>query len=241
MVSRSQYGQHQFESWGWPQFSGIDTGTINTTGGTISESRRCRVAAVPGAQTRTLEQHRLLQRSGSQERLFAPVARGAPARDHARHDGGGGVRRQLQRPDGVCREGVVAGRAGRSTERAPLTAAERNQLRPWPHIDGTFTYSDDIGMSEYQRVAADGCRADSPATSPATCPTPGRSPRTRAAAGSTSRTGSAAAPVACRTTGISTRIAVGLGYDIPHLLTWSTVWELPFGRGKRWLNEGMSS
>ncbi len=36
MVSRSQYGQHQFESWGWPQFSGIDTGTINTTGGTIT-------------------------------------------------------------------------------------------------------------------------------------------------------------------------------------------------------------
>ncbi len=31
------------------------------------------------------------------------------------------------------------------------------------------------------------------------------------------------------------------GYDIPHLLTWSTVWELPFGRGKRWLNEGMTS
>jgi hypothetical protein len=37
MVSRSQYGQHQFESWGWPQFSGIDTGSINREGGAIQK------------------------------------------------------------------------------------------------------------------------------------------------------------------------------------------------------------
>lgn len=30
-------------------------------------------------------------------------------------------------------------------------------------------------------------------------------------------------------------------YDIPHLLTWATVWELPVGRGKRWLSEGPAS
>ncbi len=35
MVSRSQYGQHQFETWGWPQVSGFDTGTINTIGGAV--------------------------------------------------------------------------------------------------------------------------------------------------------------------------------------------------------------
>ncbi len=27
-------------------------------------------------------------------------------------------------------------------------------------------------------------------------------------------------------------------YNIPHLLTWSTVYDLPFGRGERWLNHG---
>ena len=35
MVSRSQYGQHQYESWGWPQFSGIDTGNMNRSPGPI--------------------------------------------------------------------------------------------------------------------------------------------------------------------------------------------------------------
>lgn len=28
------------------------------------------------------------------------------------------------------------------------------------------------------------------------------------------------------------------GYDIPHFISWYTVYELPFGRGKRWLNSG---
>ena len=36
MVSRSQYGQHQYESWGWPQFSGIDTGNMNLESGPIT-------------------------------------------------------------------------------------------------------------------------------------------------------------------------------------------------------------
>jgi hypothetical protein len=27
-------------------------------------------------------------------------------------------------------------------------------------------------------------------------------------------------------------------YDIPHILTWASIWELPFGQGKRWLSNG---
>jgi hypothetical protein len=30
-------------------------------------------------------------------------------------------------------------------------------------------------------------------------------------------------------------------YDIPHLLTWGTVWEVPAGAGKRWLTRGPAS
>ena len=33
-----------------------------------------------------------------------------------------------------------------------LTAAERDAMRPWPHMTGTFTYSDDIGMSKYNSL-----------------------------------------------------------------------------------------
>lgn len=30
-------------------------------------------------------------------------------------------------------------------------------------------------------------------------------------------------------------------YDIPHLLTWGGLWELPVGRGRRWLSDGPAS
>jgi hypothetical protein len=30
-------------------------------------------------------------------------------------------------------------------------------------------------------------------------------------------------------------------YDIPHIVTWATIWELPFGRGKRWLDDGSAA
>jgi len=31
------------------------------------------------------------------------------------------------------------------------------------------------------------------------------------------------------------------GFDVPHFLSWYTVWELPFGRGQRWLQSGPAS
>jgi hypothetical protein len=31
------------------------------------------------------------------------------------------------------------------------------------------------------------------------------------------------------------------GYDIPHIFSWATIWELPFGKGKRWLSDGPAS
>jgi outer membrane receptor protein involved in Fe transport len=37
LPSRSQYGQHQFEAWGWPQSSGFDTGTVNAVGDPIQK------------------------------------------------------------------------------------------------------------------------------------------------------------------------------------------------------------
>ena len=31
------------------------------------------------------------------------------------------------------------------------------------------------------------------------------------------------------------------GYDVPHLFTWSTMYDFPFGRGQRWLKSGVAS
>ena len=155
MVSRSQYGQHQFETWGWPQFSGIDTGTINTESGRDPADRGRPDPAVRRAPRRALEQHRVLQRSRPQERLLAPVARrGCRGSSRRNLMVGARLRGQLQRPHGVRR--ARRRRPTAAGDRPPpagrLTAAERNQLRPWPHIDGTFTYSDDIGMSKYNSL-----------------------------------------------------------------------------------------
>jgi outer membrane receptor protein involved in Fe transport len=240
MVSRSQYGQHQFETWGWPQFSGIDTGTINTESGRIQRIED--VENLPFAAPRAAP--------WNSTGFFNDPDR-KNAYSHQWHLE---VQREISRNMvvGVGYVGSYNGRmeyAGRA--QAPrvaavdpvtgrrLTAAERNQLRPWPHIDGTFTYSDDIGMSKYnsfqfriQRRFANGIGS------------------------MLSYTWSRSIDTSSGWFGVENGVGGGAGvqnyhdidsnravsgYDIPHILTWATLWELPFGRGKRWLTDGAAS
>jgi outer membrane receptor protein involved in Fe transport len=239
MVSRSQYGQHQFETWGWPQFSGIDTGTINTESGRlqrIEDVRNLPFAAPraapwnstgffndPGRKNAYSHQwHVEVQREISRNLM---VAAGYVGSYNGRMEYAG----RAQAPPVPAVD--AAGRR--------LTAAERNQLRPWPHIDGTFTYSDDIGMSRYnslqlklQRRFANGIGS------------------------MLSYTWSRSIDTSSGWFGVENGIGGGAGvqnyhdiesnravssYDVPHILTWATIWELPFGRGKRWLNDGAAS
>ena len=112
------------------------------------------VARDRAAPSAALERHRrLLQRPRPQERVFAPVARRAPEGDHPRPDGGPRLRRQLQRPHGVRgpRLPPAAAAIDPATGRR-LTAAERDALRPWPHITTDARYSNDIGMSKYNAL-----------------------------------------------------------------------------------------
>ncbi|MGH9895865.1 MAG: TonB-dependent receptor domain-containing protein, partial [bacterium] len=153
MVSRSQYGQHQFETWGWPQFSGIDTQTINVEGGPVTpiESIGTLPFGLPAAQpwnasgwfndpnrknAYSHQWHVEMQRELSRNLM---VAVGYVGSYNGRMEYSGYAH--------VPAEPAIDAATGRR-----LTPAERNQLRPWPHITGTFRYEDDIGMSRYNAL-----------------------------------------------------------------------------------------
>ena len=240
MVSRSQYGQHQFETWGWPQTSGFDTGTINTTGGAIStvESYANLPIGAPRAQP-----------WNSTGYFNSPDRKNAYS-----HQWHVELQREVTRNlmVGVAYVGSYNGRmefSGRAF--APttaaidpatgrrLTTAERNALRPWAHIDGSFRYSDDIGMSRYnafqlkvQRRYANGLASMLSYTYSQSVDT---------ASGWFDAEGGIGGAGAVQNYWDLDGARSVSSYDIPHLLTWGTTWELPVGRGKRWLNQGAAS
>jgi len=234
MVSRSQYGQHQFETWGWPQVSGFDTGTINATGSPI-------------VRIEDMQQLPLLPRDQPWN------ATGAFFNDPRRKNGYSHqwhveLQRQFTRNLmlGAAYVGSYNGRmeySGRafapkvpavdSTGRR-LTAAERDQLRPWPHITTDARYSNDIGMSKYNAFQLKLQQRFSEGLSSVFSYTYSRAIDTSSGWFSVEN-GIGGGAVVQNYWDIDD--ARGLaGYDIPHVLTWATIWELPFGRGKRWLN-----
>ena len=240
MVGRSQYGQHQFETWGWPQFSGIDTGVMNREGDPIVGVDR--IGTLPFG-------------------LPAAVPWNAggwfndPDRKNAySHQWHVEVQRQITR-NLMVGLGYVGSYNGRmeysgyahvpavpgvdpATGRR-LTPAERDQLRPWPHITGTFRYEDDIGMAKYNALQLKVQHRFSEGLASMFAYTLSRSIDTSSGwfAAENGIGGNAAIQ---NYHDIDGARAVS-GYDIPHILTWATVWELPLGRGKRWLSDGPAS
>jgi hypothetical protein len=237
MVSRSQYGQHQFETWGWPQFSGIDTGTgLNREGGPITRVEN--VGALPFGVPRG-----------------DPWTSGGwfnnPDRKNAySHQWHVEVQREITRNLMVA-VGYVGSHNGRleyagraQSPPAPaiapdgrrLTPAERDQLRPWPHIQGDFRYEDSIGWANYhalqfkiQRRFAGGLATNLSYTLSRAKDTSSGWFNTENGVG-----GNAAAQ-----NFHDIDAAYGLaGYDVPHILTWGGIWELPVGPkegGLSWL------
>lgn len=242
MVSRSQYGQHQYETWGWPQFSGIDTGTINREGGPITSIED--VDSLPYLSPRpapwnstgffnapdrknsyshqwNVELQRQLSRN-----LMAAIAYVGSYNGRMEYAG------RAQAPP----EPAIERNSGPPSTWRRLTAAERNALRPWPHIDGTFTYSDSIGMSRYnalqvkaQQRFTDGLSSIFSYTWSRTIDTSSGWFNAEGGIGSGATVQNYHNMEANKGTS---------SYDIPHIVTWGTVWELPFGTGKRWLNSG---
>jgi hypothetical protein len=240
MVSRSQYGQHQFESWGWPQFSGIDTGEINREGSLLQRIED--VKSLPFATPRE-----------------APWNSGGfyndPNRKNAySHQWHVEVQRELTH-NLVAAIGYVGSYNGRmeyaGRPQAPnvpavdpatgrkLTAEERDQLRPWPHLNGTFTYSTDKGMSKYNGLQVRVQHRFAEGLSTTVSYTLSRSIDT-SSGWFNAEGGIGGGATVQNFYDMDANRAVS-SYDVPHLLTWGTVWEIPAGRGKRFLNEGLAS
>jgi outer membrane receptor protein involved in Fe transport len=242
MVSRSQYGQHQFETWGWPQTSGFDTGTINQTGaGTL----------------RTIEQFSSLPFGIPRPQPWN--ATGAffndPRRKNAySHQWHLEVQREVAHNTMVALAYVgsyngrmeYSGRAfaPRTAAIDPvtgrrLTAAERDQMRPWPHITTDARYSDDIGMSKYNSLQVKAQHRFSQDLSSLLSYTYSHSIDT-SSGWFAAENGIGGGAVVQNYWDIDDARGVS-AYDVPHILTWATIWELPVGRGKRWLSDGPAS
>ena len=240
MVSRSQYGQHQYETWGWPQFSGIDTGTINTESGPIQRIED--VQTLPFAAPRPApwnstgffndpdrknayshQWHVELQREIN-ARLMAGVAYVGSYNGRMEYAG---------RPQAPPVPGVDPATGRR------LTAAERDALRPWPHMVGTFTYSDDIGMSKYNALQLKLQQRFSRGLSSIVSYTFSRSIDT-SSGWFNAEGGIGGGATVQNYHDIEANKALS-SYDIPHIFTWATIWELPLGEGKRWMQDGLGA
>ena len=240
MVGRSQYGQHQFETWGWPQFSGIDTGEMNREGEPplTVENIGTLPFGLPAAQpwnasgwfndpdrknAYSHQWHVEVQREMTRELLVAVAYVGS-------YNG-------RMEYSGYAHAPEVPGVDPATGRR--LTPAERNQLRRWPHITGSFRYEDDIGMSSYnalqmrlQRRFAGGLATNLSYTFSKTVDT---------SSGWFNAENGIGGGAHVQNYHDLDDARADSSYDVPHLLTWGTVWELPAGHGKRWLSEGPAS
>jgi outer membrane receptor protein involved in Fe transport len=236
MVSRSQYGQHQFETWGWPQVSGFDTGSINGIGGAVTplESYSSLAIGLPRAEpwnstgffnapdrknAYSHQYHVELQRQVTRNLMLGVAYVGS-------YNG----RMEYAGRAGLPKVAAIEPGTGRR-----LTPAERNQLREWPHITGDFRYSDDIGMSKYnsfqlkaQQRFAKGFTSMLSYTFSRTIDT---------SSGWFDAEGGIGGRPVQNYWDIDDARATS-AYDIPHILTWASTWELPFGQGQRWLSDG---
>jgi outer membrane receptor protein involved in Fe transport len=241
MVARSQYGQHQFETWGWPQFSGIDTAAINREANLTNLKKIDNMAELPFGEPRP-------QPWNATSAFF-----NAPDRKNAySHQWHFELQRQIAKDTmvGAAYVGSYNGRmeyAGRP--QAPpeggivngvrLSAAERDKLRPYPYITGDFTYSDDIGMAKYNALQVKVQQRLASGLSSMLSYTYSRSIDT-SSGWFNAEGGIGGGATVQNWYDIDSNRAVS-SYDVPHLFTWATVWELPFGSGKPLLNAGPAS
>jgi hypothetical protein len=120
-----------------------------------------------------------------------------------------------------------------------LTAAERDAMRPWPYITTDARYSNDIGMAKYNSFQFKAQHRFSANLSSLLSYTYSHGIDTSSGWFSVEN-GIGGGAVVQNYWDIDNARGIS-AYDIPHILTWATIWELPVGRGKRWLTGGPAS
>jgi outer membrane receptor protein involved in Fe transport len=233
LPSRSQYGQHQYEFWGWPQSGGFDTGTVNQI----------------GAPLQTVED---LQ--GTFPFVLPPAspwnARGwfndPDRKDSYSHQWHVEIQRQMTQSlmMAVAYVGSKSGRleyaGGANTALTPGggTPDEINARRPVPYLSAEGIYSRDIGEANYhslqyklQRRFASGLAALISYTWQKSIDT---------SSGWFSAENGVGGQTIQNYHDPKSNRAVS-SYDVPHLFTAGVVWDIPVGRGKTYLNSGPAS
>ncbi len=245
LPSRSQYAQHQYETWGWPQVSGFDTGGINgTIGGALQKVES--LASLPASKPRddpwspasaffndpnrkdpySHQWHFELQREVASD-LMVSVAYVGSQNGRLEYAGNAGA----SRVPGFDVPGTPV-----SATNTKWAAAKVNANRPWPHIVGTnWTYQDDRGWSSFHSLQGKVQRRFSNGISTLLSYTWEKSMDVSSGFANAER-GIGNSHIQNYHDPDSNKAVSG--YDIPHLLTWGTVAELPFGKGKRWLSQG---
>jgi outer membrane receptor protein involved in Fe transport len=234
LPSRSQYGQHQFEFWGWPQSAGFNTGNINRIGDplrTIADLQGQFTFVEPAASP------------WSQTGYYNDPNR----KDPYSHQWHVEIQRQVS-PSLMMAAAYVGSRSGRldyaapsnvaKTPGPPATAAEINARRPWPHMSSEPFYSWDRGEANYNALQYKLQKKISGGVGAVISYTWSKSIDT------SSGWFNAENGIGGRTIQDvyhpETNRAVS-SYDVPHLLIGGVVWEVPAGRGKRWLSTGPAS
>lgn len=239
LPSRSQYAQHQFESWGWPQFSGIDTGDVNREGEPLTLLSD--VGSLPFGLPRAApwngggwfndpdrkdaysqQWHVEIQREMRQSLMMSVAYVGS-------HNG---------RVEYAGRA-AAAVRPGVDSTGRKLLRAEVNELRPWPHITGSFRYEDDIGVSSYHSFQYKLQKRFSGGLAALLSYTWQKSIDTSSGWFNAENGIGGGSNVQNYHDRDSNRAVSS--YDVPHLLTLATVWEIPFGKGKPWLSSGAAA
>jgi hypothetical protein len=234
LISRSQYSQHQFEFWGWPQSAGFNTGNINRIGDplkTVSDLQGnftfVAPAASPWAQTGYYNDPDRKDPYSHQwhievQRQFTPSLVMSAA-----YVGSTTYRLDYAGPANVA-----------TTPGPPATAAQINARRPVPYMSSEPFFSRDIGEANYHAFQYKFQKRISGGLGAVVSYTWSKSIDT------SSGWFNAENGIGGRTIQDyyhpETNRAVS-SYDVPHLLIGGAVWELPAGRGKRWLSSGPAS
>jgi hypothetical protein len=234
LPSRSQYGQHQFEFWGWPQSAGFNTGTINRVGEPLKTVSALQGSfpfveppASPWNQTGYYNDPDRKDPYSQQwhieiQRQFTPALMMSAA-----YVGSKSGRLDYAGPANVAR-----------TPGPPATAADINARRPVPYMSSEPFFSKDLAEANYNALQYKLQKKLSGGVAAVVSYTWSKSIDT------SSGWFNAENGIGGRTIQDyyhpETNRSVS-SYDVPHLLIGALLWEVPAGRGKRWASEGAAA